>query len=296
MPIVAVLREGYHAIRRSSALALLQIERLAGIEDGDAKLGPVAPVDGHDLSAHRLRMPAGAHEKRRALVDAHPEQARVREHEREEPVLALAADEVLVEDHAGQEPEPGPHPHLAGVDDGEVSLAGDRERRDDGRAGAGARDGGAVTVARPQRRRHDVVRERIEQPLLVSSRQEDPGGALQAAPEVGASVLAEGRGGGRLHGAGREGTERIAHGLEAVAGVDRSPRQDEDVRAASARPLHEAREGRLGRAAAAEKHEARLGPGHWSCCQSHDNGGRHTRAHDAKSSVTASLTLSRSLA
>src|SRR5712692_1588318 len=198
-----------HAIRRSPSLALLQIERLAGIEDGNAKLGPVASVHGHDLSAHRLRVPAGAHEQRRALVDAHSEQARVREQEREEPVLALAADEVLVEDHAGQEPEPGPHRHLAGVDHGEVSLAGDRERRDDGRAGAGARDGGAVTVAGPQRRRHDIVGERIEQPLLVSPRQEDPGGALQAAPELRASVLAEGRGWGRFHGAGREGTERI---------------------------------------------------------------------------------------
>ena len=131
---------------------------------------------------------------------------------------------------------------------------------------------------------------------MVSPRQEDPGGTLQAAPELGASVVAKGRGGGRLHDAGRKGTERIAHGLEAVAGVYRSPRQDEDVRAASARPLHEAREGRLGRAAAAEEHQARLGPGHWSCRQSHDNGGRHTCAHDARSSVTASLTLSRSLA
>src|SRR3989442_820881 len=82
MPIVAVLREGYHAIHRAPSLALLQIERLAGIKDGDAKLGPVASVHGHDLSAHRLRMPAGAHEERRALVDAHSQQARVREHER----------------------------------------------------------------------------------------------------------------------------------------------------------------------------------------------------------------------
>jgi len=49
-----------HAIHRSPSLALLQIERLAGIEDGDAKLGPVAPVHGHDLSAHRLRVPAAA--------------------------------------------------------------------------------------------------------------------------------------------------------------------------------------------------------------------------------------------
>ena len=180
---------GADRAQRRHELALAQVEPVAGRQrvEGDAgdhdRPMPLHLVgigvdvgrveDGDRSLAEHLEDALRAHERRGVLVDADAEQRRGLRDERQQASESVALLEVLVDEHAGQQPEAGAHlghPLLrrraAGAERDHVAG--------DGRcAGARAGHDRAVPVALDERPAEGRAGDHARQPQLVAAGHED---------------------------------------------------------------------------------------------------------------------------
>ena len=146
-------------------------------------------VEHHHLAAPEdLEGPVGPDEDGRRLVDADSEQLGVLQDDGDQAIQALAGHEVLVDDDAVEESQPGRGDDVVGEDGGEALLvlgrrvllvAGDHERSHDGGAGAGAGHDPAPRVDLVKALEQRGPEERPGQPALVTAGEEDAGHAFE---------------------------------------------------------------------------------------------------------------------
>ncbi len=178
------------------------------------------------------------------------------EHHRQQPVEALAGDEVLVHHPFGDEAEPRSGLHRAAPShDAEVSLAGDHHLAHAGRAGRSAGDHRAPLPGRA----HGSERRRAEKgggdPALVAAGEEDAARRAQSGDVVGAR--------GVLPGVDRQPAragrvpllDQLGDVLGARLGALGGGRQHDDRRRRTAREVEELRPEDVRLAAAADQQE-----------------------------------------
>ena len=140
--------------------------------------------DGDRALPEHLEDALRADERRRVLVDADAEQGRGLRHQRQQPPEAVALLEVLVDQHARQQPEPGAH-----LRHSLFRRRAARPERDhvtgDGRcAGAGARDHRAVPVTLDDALAEQRAADHAGEPQLVAAGHEDGGRVVHLRDET----------------------------------------------------------------------------------------------------------------
>ena len=135
--------------------------------------------DRHAVAAEHLHHVAGE-EGGGVLVDADAEQSRAARHQGQEAADAVALAEVLVDDDARNETEPGRHLRHAHARRGAAGAEGDHVRGEDRGAGAGAGDDDAVPCCRCLTlRANGVPADDAGQAHLVAAGEEDAGDVVQ---------------------------------------------------------------------------------------------------------------------
>ncbi len=244
-----------------------------GALPGCARLdgGLAGIVDHHGALADHLHA-AVRDDRGRALVDADAHEGGMIEDQADQAAVALALEEVLVDDGVGPEPKAGRGLRGAGGDALEVCIAGDHEARHDGGAGAGAAHNGAGRVAGADGLGQRCAVEGPGQVVLVATGEPDERRRVDGLPVGGqvAEVQPPAAGGARL-------APHLARDLACV-GQFRGLRQHDDGRRRSTGELQGALQYGIRDAAAADDHEVAFG-----CrrCLGRRclGGGGHTREH-----------------
>ena len=134
-----------------------------GVEDDDRAL------------ADHLHHARWADQRGGVLVDSHPEQRGRLGDQREQPPDPIPLLEVLVDDHPGQQPQPGAHLGHALLWGRAAGAEGDHVAADGRCAGAGAGHHHAVPMALDDRAAEGGAAHHARQPQLVATGHEDAG-------------------------------------------------------------------------------------------------------------------------
>ena len=129
----------------------------------------------------------GADERGGVLVEADADRERVVGERGEQAAEAVALAEVLVDDEAVGEAEPGRQRDAAGARGAALLAERDHVLAQDGGAGAGAADGDAARVARRISLRDGRAAEDGREAELVAAGEEDAGGLARGAASAVAS-------------------------------------------------------------------------------------------------------------
>ena len=162
---------------------------------------------------------------RGVLVDAHPEQARVLGDEREQPSEPVPLLEVLVDDHAREQPESGRDLGHALLGRGAARAERDHVAAHRARAGAGAGDRGTGLEPIEDRVGEARAADRRREAQLVAAGQED---AARVADRDGRRVGVRLRPGDDMQRADATRAELAEHDAVALAGLGAERRRGAD--------------------------------------------------------------------
>src|SRR5690606_31022543 len=202
---------------------------------------PAGVDHGQRAAALHLQHVVGPDEGGGVLVQADADRERVEGQRRDQAAEAVALAEVLVDDEAIGQAEPGRQPHAARARRRALLAERDHVLAEDAGAGAGAADGHPARVALADQLGRGRPAHDGRDAQLVAAGEEHAGGGFQLAQVVlAAAVLAA----GEADRARAPGLEPVEQFLVALAGVRQlaGGGNDRDVGVTPAAQLHEALE------------------------------------------------------